>query len=233
MLTSSAMTMSREDGDFTRAFVAWRDLMPSTAVLALIILLVSAPAFAEDFVVFHANFTGDTVGIGPALDPVGDPDGDSIWYYSLTEPSSAIVHSSFWSMPNKPLVVSRISGSHVQVYYSFDPDHIDCESYTVSFDAMAGNPLEYAYFTFREEGLRHFMTMGFADDPRLDISGQGPITLANSGATTSVRWYEAQALSFCCGARSTGSSVHRRESGWDICSHGDALRWFDGCSPGC
>lgn len=166
-------------------------------LLSLILIIVTASlAKAEDFVVMHADFNADTAGAWPGLDPTGDPAGDSIWFYNYTDPSSAIVQSSLYELTDKPLVVSRLSGSHIQVYYSFDPEHIDCNSYTVGFDAMAGNPLEYAYFTFREEGLRVFMSMGFADDPRLDISGQGPVTLHNSGETTSVRWYEADALHF-------------------------------------
>lgn len=167
-------------------------------VLPALFLIVSLTsiATAEDFVVMHADFNSDTAGEWPGLDPYGDPAGDSIWFYNHIDPSSAIVHGSLYELADKPLVVSRLSGSHIQVYYSFDPEHVDCNSYTVTFDAMANNPLEYAYFTFREQGLRLFMNMAFTDDPRIDVKSQGPITLHSSAETTSVRWYEADALSF-------------------------------------
>lgn len=184
-----------EEGDPMGA--SHRILLAALA-LSCSMLSLTSDAGATDHVVFSANFNADTVDEWPNTSPIGDPADDSLWYYQAApfNGASSIVYSSFWQLTDKPLVVSRPAGGYMKLYFLFDPTYTDCGSYTVTFDAMAGNALGFVYFTLNEIGYRSIVSIGFADDPAPNISGQGPITLWSSNDVTSVRWYEAQAQSF-------------------------------------
>jgi hypothetical protein len=146
-------------------------------VAVFVAFMMSAmSAYPATLVACHFDFSNDSVGQPPSMDPPGIPDGDSASH--LGAMGTATVLASSGSLTEQPLELQRASGiGWFHFRFNVDPDMQDCERYTVTWRSLLKDEPYFINIAARSTSAVIMGNIEYRPDGVLSRTGSSPLSV--------------------------------------------------------
>lgn len=154
----------------------FRITLACSVVVIVTGLMSAVPALSAELVACHFDFSADSVGQPPSMDPPGDPDGDSA--SNLGDMGTATVAASIGSLTEQPLELTRASGiGWFHFRFNLDPDMQDCDSYTVTWQSLLNDDPHFINIGVRSSSNGIMGNIEYRPDGVLSRTGSGTLAV--------------------------------------------------------